>query len=400
MASTELRGDSHRLIFRYGGRKFSRSLKTRDSREAEAVRVRVEENVKLLERGRLELPPGADLVAFLFSDGKLGARPEAVSRLTLGRLLDLYVQTLTEGAKAATTLATERTHVKHLKAVLKASTPVDGLTKADTQAYADTRSRKVRAATVKKEMATLAYIWRRGLDRGHVRAAVPSLKLTFCKQADKQPFRTWEEILAIIDSGHLGGDREAELWKSLYLDEHQVREVLEYVRDQARHPFVYPMVAFAAYTGARRSEIVASQRSDIDLANQRVLIREEKRKHERGGSFRHVPLHPGLARILGEWLAAHPGGPDTFCRRAGVPLTWNAARKYLRGVLDGGRWAKIAGWHVFRHSFASICARRGTPQAHLDAWLGHQTEAMRERYRHLYPRDQQAAIRLAFPEGQ
>ena len=73
-------------------------------------------------------------------------------------MLDLYTQTLTEGAKASTTLATERTHVKHLKAVLKASTPVDGLTKVDLQAYADARSRKVRATTVKKELATLAYI--------------------------------------------------------------------------------------------------------------------------------------------------------------------------------------------------------------------------------------------------
>ena len=92
MASTELRGDSYRLIFRYGGRKFSRSLKTKDAKEAEAVRVRVEENLKLLERGRLELPPEADLVAFLLSDGKIAARPrpEEVRRLALGQLLDLY----------------------------------------------------------------------------------------------------------------------------------------------------------------------------------------------------------------------------------------------------------------------------------------------------------------------
>jgi hypothetical protein len=31
--------------------------------------------------------------------------------------------------------------------------------------------------------------------------------------------------------------------------------------------------------------------------------------------------------------------------------------------------------------------------------MGHQTEEMRRRYRHLFPHQQQAAIRLVFGEG-
>ena len=338
---------------------------------------------------------------FLLSDGKLNGQPQTppARQLTLGELLTLYQETLTEGAKAATTLATERTHVKHLRAALKPTTPMDALTKAVIQAYADARTRKAKPVTVKKEVATLGFIWRWGVERGHVLTPPPSLTLTYRKQAEKEPFRTWEEIEAILAAGHVTPAHEEELWGSLYLSESQIREILEHVRATSPHTFMLPMVAFAAYTGVRRSELVVSQRSDFDLAAGQVLIREKKRKQTRGGSYRHVPLHPALIEILTAWFAIHPGGTLTFCRHPGVCFTWNSARKYLRRALDGSQWAKIGGWHTFRHSFASNCARRGVPQAHIDSWMGHQTEVMRERYRHLFPHDQRQSIARLFPEG-
>ncbi len=45
----------------------------------------------------------------------------------------------------------------------------------------------------------------------------------------------------------------------------------------------------------------------------------------------------------------------------------------------------LRGWHCLRHSFASICAVNGLRDSTIDKWLGHQTEAMRDRYRHLFP---------------
>ncbi len=68
--------------------------------------------MRLLGRGRLAPPPhGADLGVYLLSDGKLSGRPAVGPRpLTLGGLFDVYRATLTDGAKSATTLASERTH--------------------------------------------------------------------------------------------------------------------------------------------------------------------------------------------------------------------------------------------------------------------------------------------------
>ena len=69
MASLELDPVSgrHRIRFRFAGRAYKRSLKTQDRREARAVVGRVDEMIRLLERGRLELPTGAEPGAFILS---------------------------------------------------------------------------------------------------------------------------------------------------------------------------------------------------------------------------------------------------------------------------------------------------------------------------------------------
>ena len=65
-------------------------------------------------------------------------------------------------------------------------------------------------------------------------------------------------------------------------------------------------------------------------------------------------------------------------------------------MLKDSRWSVLKGWHVLRHSFISSLASRGIDQRLIDEWVGHQTEAMRRRYRHLTPDVQQQAIRSVF----
>src|SRR5262249_58335306 len=59
MASLERRGNRFRVIFRLGGRKHHVSVKATDHKDAEACRVRLEENLRLVERGPPVGPPGA-----------------------------------------------------------------------------------------------------------------------------------------------------------------------------------------------------------------------------------------------------------------------------------------------------------------------------------------------------
>ena len=68
MAWLEKRGDTYHIGFVHGGKHFSRSLKTNQERKAMGAKSRLEENLIDVERGRLEVPLGADLAAFLLSD--------------------------------------------------------------------------------------------------------------------------------------------------------------------------------------------------------------------------------------------------------------------------------------------------------------------------------------------
>jgi len=60
MASLEKRHDIYRVVFMYGGRKHSYSLKTSRKEEAEALRGGVEKTLMRLDQGLIRLPVGAD----------------------------------------------------------------------------------------------------------------------------------------------------------------------------------------------------------------------------------------------------------------------------------------------------------------------------------------------------
>lgn len=88
MAAIQLRTDSYRIVFRFAGQRYSRSLKTKDVKTAESLLARVEDNLRRLEQGLTELPVGADLCQFLLSDGRSVVRPANKPTLirTLGGL--------------------------------------------------------------------------------------------------------------------------------------------------------------------------------------------------------------------------------------------------------------------------------------------------------------------------
>jgi integrase len=60
------------------------------------------------------------------------------------------------------------------------------------------------------------------------------------------------------------------------------------------------------------------------------------------------------------------------------------------------KWKVLRGYHVLRHSFASNLAAAGIDQRIIDEFMGHQTEVMRLRYRHLFPEQRQQAIKIVF----
>jgi len=58
---------TYHLVFRLGKQKLRRSLKTKNKKEAVSRRSRIEENLRLVDSGRLAVPDDADIVSFPLS---------------------------------------------------------------------------------------------------------------------------------------------------------------------------------------------------------------------------------------------------------------------------------------------------------------------------------------------
>jgi integrase len=169
------------------------------------------------------------------------------------------------------------------------------------------------------------------------------------------------------------------------------------------------MAFMAAHTGARRSELCRSRDVDYDFEAATILIREKKRSKGKS-TTRLVPMTPQLLEVLETWFRDKEGSPFAFPAEHQVERTRrprfeegcvapDQASHHLDRTLAGTKWAAIRGWHIFRHSFISNCACAGVDQRMIDSWVGHQTDAMRRRYTHLFPHVQHAAIAGVFHKG-
>lgn len=156
------------------------------------------------------------------------------------------------------------------------------------------------------------------------------------------------------------------------------------------------MLAFAAYTGARRSEMLRSERGDWDFDAGVVTIRQKKADRTRNFTRRIVPIHPFLASAMKAWFAIHPGGVWTIANDEGSPIGPQISTGYFRRLMKGGKWSVLHGWHTFRHSLASNMASAGVDQRVINELLGHRTEEMERRYRHLLPHKQEHALNAIF----
>jgi integrase len=60
------------------------------------------------------------------------------------------------------------------------------------------------------------------------------------------------------------------------------------------------------------------------------------------------------------------------------------------------KWTVAKGYHVLRYSFISALSNKGIVERIIDELVGHQTEAMRRHYRHLYPQTVANAVKKVF----
>ncbi len=410
--------------FRFGSHRFNRSVETSIEKEAKEEKARIQKTIRRIKEGEIDVPEGLtpdQLWDFLRSGGRRVGLVKLATPVSLEKLADEYFAKMPAGAKEASSVKTERTHVRNLKRHLRGATPLYDINVARLQDYVSKRQRdnghngkSIQPDTIRKELQTFRQLWAFAAARRYVSGAFPIHEISLPRADMKQPFRTWDEIVATIKRDGYNEQERKELWDRLFLRDEEIDEWLDYVLVAAAHSFIYPMFAFAAYTGARRSEIIRSEVDDFRLDEGYVLIREKKRCRDARTSYRDIVLHPRLKEIIVDWFARHPGGRHTIAVPPGIirskrrvegpqPLSESQAHDHFRRTLADSKWKVVRGFHVLRHSFASNLARKGVHQSIIDRWLGHQTAEMRDRYRHLFPDEKQRAMEAmamaAYPGG-
>jgi integrase len=155
----------------------------------------------------------------------------------------------------------------------------------------------------------------------------------------------------------------------------QLAAVIE--RAPERHRLLLELLAA---TGLRISEAIALQRLHVQLEGEpevcvrRALVRGRieppKTKHGR----REVSLPDSLVVKLRAHLAAEPDQDSTailFPNEAGTPLDPSNLRPRILKPLVRQAGAPWAGFHTFRHTFASLHLGPGTNLLQLSRALGH-----------------------------
>jgi integrase len=212
---------------------------------------------------------------------------------------------------------------------------------------------------------------------------------------------------------------------SAVLSEAELSRLLE----EARHPTqrsrkrgylsayasFYPAVAFAAFTGARRGEILAVRWCDVDLNDATVTIARSLTDAPRGqlsfkepksGKPRTLCLSGQLVAILrsrraaqaAEKLACRNSYHDedlVFARPDGFPIPpWNFAEAF-GDLVKRARVTRIT-LHDLRDTHASLLAKSGVPIEVISQRLGHSTISVTvDRYITVY-RERDLAAAAAF----
>jgi integrase len=178
--------------------------------------------------------------------------------------------------------------------------------------------------------------------------------------------------------------------KERFLSEEEVKALVAALRE-SENPDLENIIGLLLMTGARKSEALKAEWSDIDF--ERRLWRVPKSK---SGSARHIPLSDGALRLL-ESLPSRGQSRYLFPNpKTGKPYqqifhSWDTARKRA-GIPD-------VRLHDLRHSFASFLINSGRSLYEVQKILGHHSISITERYSHLrYDRLREAASAAHVPE--
>lgn len=185
-----------------------------------------------------------------------------------------------------------------------------------------------------------------------------------------------------------------------WLELHEIALILESARTytplpgRGAVPFVYPLIATFALTGARFTEVVAREVEDISFDRRRIMIRPNRwSRLKTGGSQRVIRLWPQLEEILREYVFGSNAPPGRLLfpsLGAGQEAPLTDVRKILDAVaVRAGLKKGEVRSRSFRHGYTAARLQTLDHGAPVSLYtvareLGHRSTEMVERtYAHL-----------------
>lgn len=134
-------------------------------------------------------------------------------------------------------------------------------------------------------------------------------------------------------------------------------------------------------SGLRISEALGLKVSDVRLVDGTA---KSVRVIGKGDKERLAPLPEAFGQVFGFWLKDQPRGEFVFARAPGQkPVSSQAARAYLRGMLQKAGIDKKISPHKLRHTYATRLLNAGAELVDIQALLGHSTLNTTQIYAHV-----------------
>lgn len=148
----------------------------------------------------------------------------------------------------------------------------------------------------------------------------------------------------------------------------------------------YVLLAIAAQTGLRLSELTGLQHGDVQLGTGAHL-----RCTGKGRKERCTPLTTNSATVLRAWMGQHPPGATTdplFPSNRGSRLSPDAVQRLVSNYASGSvrRCPSLGGKrvtpHTLRHTAAMRLLEAGVDTSVIALWLGHERNETTQIYLH------------------
>lgn len=207
----------------------------------------------------------------------------------------------------------------------------------------------------------------------------------------------------VVELQALGIDQATEgAFKRIILTEPQLREQLDYfekslfIDGSVSSTRLYAAIYFCCVTGARRSELVRVRRRDLALDGDlpTVTLLKRKGRKERDLLTQKTVLPQKLIPILERLLRILPSRQECIFAADDEHLTKNGfsqklergkanyLSKQLNASLNDTKWEHAAGWHLYRHTFASRLLANGYSKTDIKELIGWFSDEMAQHYQH------------------